>query len=443
MKKVLLLNPPVPGKFHRDYYCSHSIKGDFLWQPLDLQIISGFLKNNFKLKIIDSVYYNYSFLKVIEKINNFSPDVIISQIGSACINNDMKFLAEVKNKFKVRIAVTGDICRAERKKFLLKYPFIDAVIYNVCKNDIEDWIIDWTNKKLINIITLESENIEEIENDFSLPMPDFNYFIKKKYKLPVAKHTEIYTIISNFGCPFKCKFCHFENIPCATRNIDNLENELKILASLGVKELHFRDQTFGYDRNHVNQLIKVLAKYDFNYIFYTRADCMNYQILKKLKKTGADTIEIGVESGVYEIRKKYGKDIEDKKYVDFFKNCKKLKIKTLAFFIIGFPDENISDIIKTWKFIKKLSPDFLSINIFVPKQGTSFERNECDEIELDPTMGYGSVKLRIIRTFMAFSYYFSPFYIAYRLRKIESLKEFTDHVKNAVFFVKSHINFKK
>ena len=41
--KILLLNPPGNKSYVRSYYCGSSAKSGYLFQPLDLLVLSGFL----------------------------------------------------------------------------------------------------------------------------------------------------------------------------------------------------------------------------------------------------------------------------------------------------------------------------------------------------------------------------------------------------------------
>ena len=43
MSKVLLLNPPGTRPYLRDYYCSKVAKADYIYEPVDLLMLSGML----------------------------------------------------------------------------------------------------------------------------------------------------------------------------------------------------------------------------------------------------------------------------------------------------------------------------------------------------------------------------------------------------------------
>ncbi|MCK9224347.1 MAG: radical SAM protein [Candidatus Muirbacterium halophilum] len=430
-KKILLLNPPFNRSVQRDYYCSHTTKSSYLWQPLDLQILSGFLKE-YNIILYDCIYNKHHKHKALSNIKNLSPDIIISQTASASLNSDFDFLKKISIICKSKIIVTGDIVRSNFKEILNKHNFINACITNICHNNIKDYIENNNIVNLFNIITRNSANIEEIPSIFSIPKPKISLFNKKNYNLPYTYKSPIYTTLTTYGCPFACKYCHFENINPSLRNPSNFALELKNIKKFNFQYIHFRDQTFGYNKEHLTEIAQIIKKTNLPYTIYSRADVMDFKTLKMLKKSGLHTIEVGVESGSFSTRSKYGKIIQNQTYIDFFDNCRKLKINTVGIFIIGFKEENLTHIKKTETFIHKLKPDYLSLNILIPKHGTTIENKNSSKIDLDPTKGLiTQKKLQKIQSNIMHEFYLSPKYIFNKIKNLENLQDFLHLYKNA------------
>ena len=156
MKKILLLNPPFDLPVQRDYYCSHTVKGNYLWQPLDLQILSGLIKKQ-KIFFYDAIYKKHNKSNCLYIIKKLSPQIIISQIGSASLNSDLDFLKKISSICKAKIVITGDIARSDYNNILKKYNFIDACITNICHNNINKYIDNFKSEELVNIITRNSK----------------------------------------------------------------------------------------------------------------------------------------------------------------------------------------------------------------------------------------------------------------------------------------------
>ncbi|MFA7578420.1 MAG: radical SAM protein, partial [Candidatus Muiribacteriota bacterium] len=197
------------------------------------------------------------------------------------------------------------------------------------------------------------------------------------------------------------------------------------------------DQTFGYNKKHLKEIISILSKFNFKFIIYTRADTLNLKELRLLKKAGLECVETGIENADYKIRKKFGKNISDKTIIDFFRNCNKLHIKTLAIFIAGLGLDNKLSIRKTLFLLKEIKPDYISVNSFIRKTGTSFETENPYNENQDPSKH--NHKTSEFKRKIYIAHYFSiriiskELYNAFKNKKIKNLfKNFAGFIKNII-----------
>ena len=106
----------------------------------------------------------------------------------------------------------------------------------------------------------------------------------------------------------------------------------------------------------------ITRKYDFIWCCQTRADSLDREILRKMKKAGCQLIHIGVESGVQRILDISGKRTTVDQLESGVRMCEKIGIKTLAFFMFGFNGETLQEREATFRFAKKLNTDFASFH---------------------------------------------------------------------------------
>ncbi|MCW1296107.1 MAG: B12-binding domain-containing radical SAM protein [Candidatus Parvarchaeota archaeon] len=214
----------------------------------------------------------------------------------------------------------------------------------------------------------------------SLPFPAW-YLIKDFPKL--YSSDEKYAFIeSSRGCPFKCGFCFKQfGYKWRYKSIPRTLAEMKYLSSLKISNFYFVDDNFLISRKRVIKLCKNIIK-EFKevkwYIRGARVDQVDAELINIMKKAGCESISFGVESGSQRILDMINKQTTIKKVEKAFKLCNKVGIETGAFFIVDFPNETKSDLIKTIKLIKKIKPSRVVISYYMPYPGTRLYQ-KCKE----------------------------------------------------------------
>jgi radical SAM superfamily enzyme YgiQ (UPF0313 family) len=65
--------------------------------------------------------------------------------------------------------------------------------------------------------------------------------------------------------------------------------------------------------------------------------------------------------------------------VEAFKLCKEVGIRTACSFLMGIPGETMEDMNATFKFAKKLNPDWCQFNIFIAVPGSKLYEEVIQE----------------------------------------------------------------
>ncbi len=364
MAKILLLNLPYKNiKLQRDLSCSHSSKADYYWPPVDLIAYSAIL-SDYELYFIDGVQEKISEFKLLEKIEEIRPDFIFTIISAISIESDNRILRKIKSKLRnTVICASGDLCSFEPDK-ILKERIIDYVISDfIEKGEIQKIISGSQKKRIIKASKGRS---------FSIGVPRYEMFKKHKYNMPFSFYQPVVSTITNYGCPFRCKFCNSNNLKFKARDVDEIVRDFKAMSNYGIREVYLRDLTFGIP-NLKEILEKLIAeKNNVKWSCEFRVDLADKETLKLMKKAGCYLIFYGGESGnqkTLDIIKKGFKLEQVKKAVEL---TKKAGIETLMSFIIGFEFENEEDVERTKEFIFQLEPDYVSINVLVPRIGSDY-----------------------------------------------------------------------
>lgn len=369
--RILLLNLPFyDKKLQRDLSCPHSSKADYYWPSIDLIAYSGIF-NDQELFFIDGVQEKIRDDKLIKKIKEIDPEYIFTIISAISLENDVRIIKKIKEiNNKIKIACSGDLCTFNPEK-IKEIKEIDYIIQDFTeKNKIRE-IINNRKEKIIS---------SSRENNFSLNIPRHELFKKYKYSMPYSYYTPVTGILTNYGCPFRCKFCNSNNLKFKSREIKEIIEELRYIEKNGIKEVYMRDLTFGVPQIEkiLEEIIKSGIKIKWSCEF--RVDLVNEKILDMMKKAGCFLIFYGGESGNQETLNFMNKGFKLKQMIEAINLTKKYGIETLVSFIVGFENEDEKAILKTKEFIMKLDPDFISLNVLVPRIGSKLrEENSSQE----------------------------------------------------------------
>jgi radical SAM superfamily enzyme YgiQ (UPF0313 family) len=280
----------------------------------------------------------------------------------------------------------------------------------------------------------------------SLPMPNRELLSYKNYRSALAEKSIITTMITSRGCPFRCIFCNRPHLGkrFRFRSAKNVVQEMEECYRLGIGEIFIYDDTFTVNRQRVVDICNMLIEKNLGLLWDIRArvDTVDYELLKLLKQAGCVRIHFGVEAGTQKIMNSLRKDITLEKAETAFKMSRKLGIKTLAYFMIGSPEETREDILETIRFAKKIDPDFGHFSITSPFPATELYQIGLDkgilpndywlEFAKNPTLDFKPMVweenlnhqelIKLLEKAYS-SFYWRPKYIIRTFRNIRSLDE--------------------
>jgi anaerobic magnesium-protoporphyrin IX monomethyl ester cyclase len=439
--KVMLLNPPAKELYLRDMYSSTKSKWGYSWPPADILMLSGVVGKEHEIQLLDANILGLSFEEALEKIDA-DIGAVIFMTGSSSLTNDLDFIRQVKKVHPSAKAIgTGGCLLHNSEYFLEKYPVIDAILYNFITYDILDYLS--SKEKVDNVIYKKTDG-EIIKGEiklpsyFQVPVPRHDLLPIEKYNLPHGRRRPITSLVASYGCPYNCAYCVSQNVRYIPRSVDNCLEELRFINKLGIKEVIFRDNTFGVVKEDAKNLCRriIEEKIDITWVCDSRVNVMNDdELLSLMKSAGCHTIHFGLESGDDKILEKYGKGITHDEMFNTFRLCKKNRIKTMGYFIIGLPGENAESVLKTIELAKKLDCDYASFNVPIPIYGTRLRDEAIREKWIDggqteifdgsyfPTIGTDILpasELWELRNLAIRKFYLRPAYIFKKLSEVRS-----------------------
>lgn len=245
------------------------------------------------------------------------------------------------------------------------------------------WKLDEVLQKTEAIV-----NLGTIEDLDSLPHPDWSPFHPRSFKIgydfwkfPTA------LIQQSRGCTMTCNYCPYIVIENANRQrnpeavVDEIRNDI---ARWGFRSFKFRDPLFGVKRENVVRLAELIGRLPqkIQFSIETHINLVPLEVLKMLKSVGLTSITVGIESPNNETLKKYKRaPSKEDRQREFVQNCRSLGIRTVAGFLIGFPEDTERSIRSVLDYAKLVGPTFANFNVITPYPGTPFYHQMQDQIE--------------------------------------------------------------
>jgi radical SAM superfamily enzyme YgiQ (UPF0313 family) len=221
---------------------------------------------------------------------------------------------------------------------------------------------------------------EPIEDLSELPWPARHlvsraYFTKRN-SLIRGNWMKTTTLMASRGCPARCIYCSAYKVfgrKTHYREPKDVVDEIMFLVKrYGIDSIWFADDTFTVDKKWLSKVCDLLIKRKkpVKWACQARANTIDEAILRKMKKAGCIQVEFGVESGSQKVLNALKKGVKVEHTIRAFDLCRKLKIKTMANFIVGSPEETLEDIELTRRLAKRIKPDFAEFFVLTPFRGT-------------------------------------------------------------------------
>jgi radical SAM superfamily enzyme YgiQ (UPF0313 family) len=357
--------------------------GHGIFAPTGLISCAAVLENaGHEVAILDAQALNYDLDSISKYIDKFDPDIVGVTSTTPTFSKALEIAKIAKEKDK--ITVCGGVHASIASNEVISSPFIDHVVRKEGEYTFLELVNALEKNKPLDILGLTTKNNGKIiynpDRPFidsldQLPMPAYHLLDIKRYKpyayQPTQKRPFINIMLSR-GCPNQCTFCDTWYL-CGRKlrafSPQRVINELKYLReNFGITNILFFDDTLTMNQQWINEILDLMIKekLDITWNCLTRVDCVNSNLLKKMKKTGCEMIAYGVESGSQHILDAMKKGITLDQIRKAFKWTREADIVTRAFFILGYFGETRETIRKTIEFAKELNPDFVNFSILEP-----------------------------------------------------------------------------
>jgi anaerobic magnesium-protoporphyrin IX monomethyl ester cyclase len=227
------------------------------------------------------------------------------------------------------------------------------------------------------IITSQPQDlIEELD---SLPLPAWHLLPVEKYAVPATGGNAaepVFAVISSRGCPNQCIFCDSHTVfgrKFRARSAKNIFSELLYLSTqFGVRQFDFVDDTITVNKNRIYELCNLMIsnRCGFKWMCNARANTVDSEMLRLMKRAGCVRVEFGIESGDAEVLKNIKKAVTIEQIKNAHKMAKEAGLSIGSFVMVGNIGEDFSSVIKTRQLLEQTDTDDIYIAIATPFPGT-------------------------------------------------------------------------
>lgn len=367
--RVLFINPSWDGII--------SAKGNRFnrsWPPLDLLNCAALLENeHIEVRVLDARACPVDINQIADTATKFDTCFITTSPIDRwqCPNIDMdpflKLVHLLPKEELYIMGIHGTVCPNE----ILEQTGAKAVI----RGEPEFTVLDIGRGKALKDIpgVTFKDNGSVIHNNDrgllslnDLPLPAFHLIDIRNYSYEILGN-RLLLFEGSRGCPYPCIYCqksmygHHYRMKSPEKLISEVMYSVK---EFQARSAYFIDLEFTLKRDFVVELCNGFIKNNvqFRWTCQTRADTVDLDLLKLMKRAGCKLIHFGVETGSERIMEIINKKISLSCITDGISMTKKAGIDQACFFMFGFPAETEQDRLKTVAFARMLNPTYASFH---------------------------------------------------------------------------------
>jgi len=213
----------------------------------------------------------------------------------------------------------------------------------------------------------------------SLPLPARHLLNMDLYRRTRFGERPITPVVTSRGCPTNCHFCSsssFFGTRWRARSPEAVGEELEELhRRYGFGAVAFVDDNFTLSPHRVVAIAEEIIRrgLDLWWWNFSRPETIarNEEMLKVMRRAGAKTVYIGVESASPGTLDALGKKMDLDTVVRAVELLKKHGFEIFASYILGSPEDTARSIHETIRFAKRLDTNIAQFSILTPYPGTA------------------------------------------------------------------------
>jgi anaerobic magnesium-protoporphyrin IX monomethyl ester cyclase len=382
--RALILNPPNSSAVFRDHYCASEAKSAYLWHPLDLLIQAACLREaGWELTAIDAVATRTSLEEIIREIEPASFDLAVVLVSERTWPSDVKVLEHLKRGGTRRIAASGDFLRFGSGPIEAARPLIDWILTDFTSPHLAK-TFEQGSPAGLGIATPEAVMRGAFADmgraPLSYPTPDLNLFGTDLYRLPYPGFTRFASILTGYGCPYHCLYCHVGELGYRLRPVEAILEEVSAARRQGARQVYFRDATINARRKHLLAWTREMVNLGQTtpWAAFATAAPLDDEMAASMRASGCQHLQIGFETLDETLRTSNGKPFDDAAHHAFVATCHAHDIEVTAHLVLGLPGETEATMARTVDGLVDAGFDYVAVNLAEDRPGIPWRKQDVD-----------------------------------------------------------------
>ncbi len=416
---VLLVNPPSPDGgiwIRTQHRVGRRSREEMVWPQCSLAQLAAMLEPDYSVAVVDAIAERMSWTRFEEILREKAPKYYLTQATAPTLTNDM-YGVMLARSIGARTLAFGTHVTPMPTETMRDFPALDFVLRGEPELTLRELVDvlegrqedrpDWVRKlfegadpgwqpvpdkekepgspdlsRIKGLVWRDGNEIRRnIDRSFvrdldELPVPLYDRLPLNEYRMPLMKGPFCFVLTSR-GCPAGCKYCiKHVSYQWSVRLLspERILEELKILHTRGIRNIHMYADLFTVNREQVMGLCELILKegLEIRWTCNSRVDFVDEEMLQMMGKAGCWMISWGIESGNEMILRKAAKGADPKKAKQALLWARKAGIKNWGYFIIGLPGETVETIRQTIDLSKSLPLELALFHVAAPYPGTPF-----------------------------------------------------------------------
>ncbi|MBN1356160.1 radical SAM protein [bacterium] len=389
--KVMLIVPPWTIRDIR----AHDTQGIAgMWPPIGTLYIASVLRENgHQVVFKDGAFTTPA--EMVELVRRERPDLLGAFVIAMFWERTKSLYREIKKQLPgIFLVAGGHGPSALAEQCLRESPELDAVVHSEAEYTMRDLAnrlrqgeslddLPGTTIRVNGEITCNPPH-PFIENLDDLPFPAMDLAELDRYcpSYGQIRRRPSFQVISSRGCKNNCLYCYrlMGRHVLRFRSPGNVVDEIQHYVNrYGARDIKFWDESFTYDRDRVIGICEELMRRNIRVTWWisARADAVDREMLRWMKRAGCWCINFGVESGVQKNLDTLRKNLTLEQIESAVRMTHESGIKTFTTYIFGIPGETFEEGLETIRFAKRLNSYITEFFPISPFPGTDLWDMAC------------------------------------------------------------------